>query len=508
MKKAIIFGSFFAVVCIMLTVIAPDKLSMVVVGIMGVTVFAGFIFGIVPNLLYSDGFKTARGSIDKIKSVNSTNMWASITQTKPFFAQKTLDSLFEVYLTKATEQKEKGIIISDIEDVINEDALSIRSWRGVLLQIAGTLTALGLLGTFLGLVTGISGVAFSTLEDTMAGIENLLSGITTAFYTSIVGVILSILFNVAYRIVWNVMLREMQLFTEQFHLEIQPDAEEQIRAKEYLNSEEILRTLQRIQEINSKFSDTNGVSEAQEQRVMMELLEGERTGEITYAIRPLCKLSDRSVAGFAPVLKWNHSILGTIEPDSYMPIIKANGYIAKLDLAMWRSVCETVRDWKEKKFHTLPVLFDLSKTDILALDIPAVMSGLLEEFSLAPRDIGISIDAECYTACYEAARNIENDLLQKGFKVSISHFSGDFLNLEETEADEVRLDIGLSGVDADFKDIFSQAQALNVKMSADKIDAAKLLADVKKAGFTYGSGDHLYPQMTRREFEELMHYPR
>ena len=94
-----------------------------------------------------------------------------------------LDEGFEQYIIQSESQKEKGLIVSDIEDVINEDFMALKSWRSVVLQIASILTALGLLGTFLGLVTGISNVSFGTFDATVMSIETLLQGIATAFYT-------------------------------------------------------------------------------------------------------------------------------------------------------------------------------------------------------------------------------------------------------------------------------------------------------------------------------------
>ena len=204
MKKLILFLTcFFAVICLIFIAISPDLLSLVVTIVMGLAVLFGILFGIVPSLNCAAGFKYGQSSIDRAKEVNADNIWTAVLNNKPFFNQKVLDEMFDSYTDSVKDQKEKGIITSDIEDIINENAIAVRSWRGVVLQIAGILTSLGLLGTFLGLITGVSGVAFSSVEVTMSSIENLLRGITTAFYTSIIGVILSILFNISFSFLYE-----------------------------------------------------------------------------------------------------------------------------------------------------------------------------------------------------------------------------------------------------------------------------------------------------------------
>ena len=56
------------------------------------------------------------------------------------------------------------------------------------------MTGLGILGTFLGLVLGISGFDTASTEAITSSISGLLSGMGTAFLTSIVGVIFFTLF--------------------------------------------------------------------------------------------------------------------------------------------------------------------------------------------------------------------------------------------------------------------------------------------------------------------------
>src|SRR5690606_6070875 len=65
--------------------------------------------------------------------------------------------------------------------------------RGILEVGGGVHTSLGVLGTFIGLTFGLSGLDSLDPEQLRGGIENLISGMTTAFVTSVVGVILSLI---------------------------------------------------------------------------------------------------------------------------------------------------------------------------------------------------------------------------------------------------------------------------------------------------------------------------
>lgn len=65
----------------------------------------------------------------------------------------------------------------------------------IIKAMPGTYTGLGILGTFMGFSAGLANFNTSTTETMQTSIKTLLVGINTAFNTSIVGVVLSIIFN-------------------------------------------------------------------------------------------------------------------------------------------------------------------------------------------------------------------------------------------------------------------------------------------------------------------------
>jgi uncharacterized protein YoxC len=70
--------------------------------------------------------------------------------------------------------------------------LNLRYWKAV----PNILIGIGILGTFVGLTYGISSFETDSVDTVRASIEELLSGMSTAFVSSIVGMALSIVFNV------------------------------------------------------------------------------------------------------------------------------------------------------------------------------------------------------------------------------------------------------------------------------------------------------------------------
>ena len=172
---------------IVLTSYAPDNISTVFIVIMECIVLAGVVLGILPVVSYYHAFETGLNNIERALEVQTSSTWSVMSQIEDFFHQRTLDGLFRDYREKVQVQRESGQALTDIEDYINEDILALRSWQNVVLQIPGTLTGLGILGTFIGLLIGIRGIGFSSIDIALTSVQTLLSGIQVAFYTSIAG---------------------------------------------------------------------------------------------------------------------------------------------------------------------------------------------------------------------------------------------------------------------------------------------------------------------------------
>lgn len=161
---------------------------------------------------------------DAEKNVNS---WKTYT-----FSNSNLQSLYKSFLNQesATEKavnnygKEYGAVDCDISDYINMSVLNSMINKPVCDIVAATLTGLGLLGTFVGLIWGLNG--FNTDYDNMqTSIANLLNGIRTAFMTSIYGVVFSLVFNWIYKNKYSRMKAELDNYHKAFYRFAQNSAE-------------------------------------------------------------------------------------------------------------------------------------------------------------------------------------------------------------------------------------------------------------------------------------------
>lgn len=94
---------------------------------------------------------------------------------------------------------DKSLYKCDIDEYINYDLIDGVIHRNRMNQVAGVMTGLGILGTFVGLALGLQSFNTGSTAEITNSIEPLMQGIKVAFHTSIYGMVFSLVFNYVYK---------------------------------------------------------------------------------------------------------------------------------------------------------------------------------------------------------------------------------------------------------------------------------------------------------------------
>lgn len=512
MKKYIWYILMIALIAaaVIMILLSPDIISTTLTVVMTVVTGLSVWFGVVPLIRYNDAFTRGQRSIRQAMDQSPENPWTAVLEMRSFFRQHDLDELFEDYRSKVQTQHRSGVVVTDIDDIINENMLSLKTWQGVIRQIPGTLTGLGILGTFIGLILGIRGIHFDTMQTAIDSIQGLLGGIEVAFFTSIAGVILSILFNTMNNIIWNSAVRELGLFTTEFKRCIIPSEDEQARYRQKRELQKILERLDRLPkggEYSLSHSNAKGAPSANESILLPQITSGLKNGEFTFYLQPRFDLNSRKIIGAEALVRWNHPKLGLVMPSVFMQTLEDNGYITKLDSYIWEQVCRTIRGWIDAGRPVVPITLNISKTDILAVDVAAFFKSMVEKYRIPPRYLEMDIAENAYQQAPAAAVDMENILRQSGFRVTLDGFNGDFMALNAIEnfhADSIKLDMRFikdarSGALAT---ILEQAAGMKLSLSAEGIENMDQLTQLRKGGCSEGQGYYLSRPMPIEAFED------
>lgn len=140
-----------------------------------------------------------------------------------FMDEELKDAFIKYQLCMKKYHTKKGFReLCDIEEYINEDLIDRIGKNFYNSNMPGTLTGLGILGTFLGLSMGLAtfgGENILMISDSMGP---LLEGMKVAFHTSVYGIFLSLIFSFIYKANMADAYTAMEMFQKAFRQFVMP----------------------------------------------------------------------------------------------------------------------------------------------------------------------------------------------------------------------------------------------------------------------------------------------
>lgn len=160
------------------------------------------------------------------RKAGNRNVWASLQETEGFFEEKHLKEAFGKYCdrVKSSRPGRQYAPPCDIEDYIGEELLERVGSNFFNSGISGTMTGLGILGTFIGLSLGLGSFNGDDIYTISDNVGPLLSGMKVAFHTSVYGIIFSLVFNFVYRSIMADAYEKLEYFLNTFRQCAMPPA--------------------------------------------------------------------------------------------------------------------------------------------------------------------------------------------------------------------------------------------------------------------------------------------
>ena len=158
------------------------------------------------------------------KEANGKNLWGNYKDNNRVFEEEELQAAFDKYRMrmKGAKSKRGAGVSCDLEEYINEDLLDRVGMNFFNSGVSGTLTGLGILGTFLGLSMGLGAFSGDDIFTISDNVGSLLSGMKVAFHTSVYGIFFSLVFNIVYRSIMADAYEVLNEFLTVFRQTVQP----------------------------------------------------------------------------------------------------------------------------------------------------------------------------------------------------------------------------------------------------------------------------------------------
>ncbi len=179
-------------------IIVNVMMFLIVAAIMGLCVYGSLL----PTASLTRDLIRVTAKIEEDAKHTHSYLWEKYSADREeFFEDRTLRRQYQDYCYELERivKTDKTYYKCDIEDYIGYDLVDAVIHRDRLNQVAGVMTGLGILGTFIGLSLGLQSFNTGSTAEITNSIAPLMGGIKVAFHTSIYGLVFSIVFNFVYK---------------------------------------------------------------------------------------------------------------------------------------------------------------------------------------------------------------------------------------------------------------------------------------------------------------------
>lgn len=187
------------------------------------------------------------------KQAGGRNLWEAYQDRKDVFGVEVLQNAFNKYrLRMQTYRTKRGYAGScDLEEYISEELLEQVGMSHFNSAVAGTLTGIGILGTFLGLSMGLGSFSGNDIYTISDNVGPLLNGMKVAFHTSVYGIFFSLIFSFIYRGMMADAYQKLENFHKAFKQFAMPIVvtEDENAAAMVVYQAKIANSLKQIQEL-------------------------------------------------------------------------------------------------------------------------------------------------------------------------------------------------------------------------------------------------------------------
>ena len=260
--------------------------------------------------------------------------------------------------------------------------------------------------------------------------------------------------------------------------------------------------------------DSEFIRVMQRKRAILEHLDQAiAEGEISVYYQPQYDYFSNKLIGAEALCRWKHGTLGPISPGEFIPILEEFGDISKLDVYIWETVCRNIRKWLDQG-KRVPISINVSRLDILNLDLPRLFTDLIDRYQLDVDLLRIEITETAYMEESDRLIAVVEELKNLGFTIEMDDFGSGFSSLnilKDVPVDVLKLDLRfLQGSSNSNKGgniisyIIRMAQSMDMCVLAEGVET-QLQADMlRNLNCGWMQGYYFAKPICESEFEKLL----
>lgn len=177
-------------------------------------------------------------------------------------------------------------------------------------------------------------------------------------------------------------------------------------------------------------------------RLLGELRQAIDRRDLQVVYQPKIDLDTGRIAGVEALLRWPHPHLGTLHPDTFLPLVRQHGLMRPVtDLVIAQSL-DDVAHWAGRGIR-LPVAINLFAPSLRDTTLPDTLCVALQQRGLAPDLLTVEITEDLVLSEVSTVTTVLQRLRQLGIRIAIDDFGSGYSALSylrDLPIDEIKLD--------------------------------------------------------------------
>lgn len=166
-------------------------------------------------------------------------------------------------------------------------------------------------------------------------------------------------------------------------------------------------------------------------------------GEFIPFYQPKVNAITEKVVGAEALVRWQHPEKGCLPPGEFLPFYEKNGFIVKIDLAIFEQVCRDIRQWMQAGNRAVPVSVNFSRRHMGNQCLPQTLKDIADRYEVPTSLLEVEITETEELESLDTALEFVDALKAFGFCISIDDYGTGYSSisfLQELPLDTLKLD--------------------------------------------------------------------
>ncbi|MFB9987161.1 putative bifunctional diguanylate cyclase/phosphodiesterase [Bacillus benzoevorans] len=235
--------------------------------------------------------------------------------------------------------------------------------------------------------------------------------------------------------------------------------------------------------------------------------------ELYLYYQPQIDLSSNQIVGMEALLRWDHSELGKISPDEFIPIAEETGLIIPIGKWVLKSACQQINAFVEAGYSPRTVSVNVSPYQFKDPNFLEDVKQIIKETGMQPELLDIEV-TESLMHDIKESRVIIDELKKIGVHISIDDFGTGYSSLSiltSLPIDRIKIDrMFINEMTTNLntstlvKTIIEMSKNLNTLAVAEGIETEEQALQLKRLNCHIGQGYFYYPPISVMEMEKLL----